>query len=78
MPKLPVVSARKCIDALEKIGFYVNRQKGSHITLHRDNPPGRVTVPNHKELKPGMLKRILKDAGLTTQEFIDLLNDNLE
>jgi len=46
--------------------------------IHRDDPPGRVTVPNHKELKPGMLKRILKDAGLTTQEFIDLLKDNAE
>jgi predicted RNA binding protein YcfA (HicA-like mRNA interferase family) len=73
MPKLPVVSARNCIDALEKLGFYIARQKGSHITLRCDEPSGRVTVPSHKELKPGMLKRILKDAGLNTQEFIDAL-----
>jgi predicted RNA binding protein YcfA (HicA-like mRNA interferase family) len=38
MPKLPVVSARECIRALEKAGFYTQRQKGSHITLRRDNP----------------------------------------
>ncbi len=73
MPKLPVVSAHECIEALKQVGFYVLRQKGSHITLRRTDPPGRVTVPNHKELKPGMLKRILKDAGLTVAEFVELL-----
>lgn len=73
MPKLPVVSARDCIDALMKIGFYISRQRGSHITLHRDNPPRRITIPNHREIKPGTLTRILNDAGLTTQEFMDLL-----
>jgi predicted RNA binding protein YcfA (HicA-like mRNA interferase family) len=51
VPKLPVVSARECIRALQKIGFEVNRQRGSHITLIRGDPPGRVTIPNHKELK---------------------------
>ena len=73
MPKLPVVSAGQCIKALEKIGYEVDRQRGSHITVIRDNPYGRVTVPNHKELKPGMLRRIIRDAGLTVTEFIDLL-----
>jgi predicted RNA binding protein YcfA (HicA-like mRNA interferase family) len=71
--KLPVISARDCIQALEKVGFYINRQKGSHITLRRDNPPGRVTVPNHKTMKPGTLHRVIKDAGLTVDEFVDLL-----
>ncbi len=73
MAKLPVISARECIGALELAGFYIARQKGSHITLRRDLPPGRVTVPNHKTLKPGTLSRVIKDAGLTVDEFIDLL-----
>jgi predicted RNA binding protein YcfA (HicA-like mRNA interferase family) len=73
MPPIPVVHARDCIKALQKIGFYVARQKGSHITLRRDKPSGRITVPNHNPLKPGMLHRIIKDAGLTVDEFIDLL-----
>jgi predicted RNA binding protein YcfA (HicA-like mRNA interferase family) len=73
VPKLPVVSARECIDALEKVGFSISRQRGSHITLHRTDPPGRVTIPNHQEIKRGTLKRILNDAGLTTQEFHNLL-----
>lgn len=73
MPKLPVVSARECISALEKIGFRIRRQKGSHITLIRDEPYRRVTVPNHKEIKSGMLRRIIRDAGITVEEFSDLL-----
>lgn len=73
MPKLPVVSAQECIKALQRIGFVIKRQQGSHITLKRSDPPGRVTVPNHKELKPGMLRRIIREAGLTISEFTDLL-----
>jgi predicted RNA binding protein YcfA (HicA-like mRNA interferase family) len=73
VPKLPVVSARECIRALQKIGFEIDRQRGSHITLIRTDPPGRVTIPNHKEVKPGMLRRIIRDAGLTVAEFTALL-----
>lgn len=74
MPKLPIVSGHECIEALNKVGFFVARQKGSHITLRRNDPPGRVTVPNHKELKPGMLRRIIRDADLSVEEFVDLLS----
>ena len=73
MPKLPVLSARECIAALEKAGFHVIRQRGSHITLRRDNPSARVTVPNHKELKTGMLRSIIRQAGMTVDEFLELL-----
>ena len=73
MPKLPVLSARECITALERAGFNVIRQRGSHITLRRDNPPARVTVPNHKELKTGMLRSVIRQAGMTVDEFLDLL-----
>jgi predicted RNA binding protein YcfA (HicA-like mRNA interferase family) len=73
MPKLAAVNARDCIKALQKAGFYIARQKGSHITLRRDDPRGRVTVPNHNPIKPGMLRGIIKEAGLTVDEFINLL-----
>jgi predicted RNA binding protein YcfA (HicA-like mRNA interferase family) len=73
MARLPVLSARECIAALEKAGFYVSHQRGSHITLRRDTPPGRVTVPNHKELKKGMLRGIIRQAGMTVDEFLELL-----
>lgn len=44
MSKLPVISGRECIKALEKKGFYFKRQEGSHIILRRDNPYAMVVV----------------------------------
>ena len=74
MSKLPIISARECIKALEKIDFYVRRQRGSHIIMRRDDPYAMVVVPDHKTLKPGTLRKIIRDAGLTVDEFIDLLD----
>ena len=75
-PKLPVVSGRQVIRVLERIGYQVVRQRGSHIRL-RDQGNSEhlpVTVPDHKELKPGLLRQILRDAHLTVDEFVDLLS----
>ncbi len=73
MSKVPQISGRECVNALQKIGFYLVRQRGSHMTLRRDDPFVRIVVPNHKTLKTGMLHRIIKDAGLTVEEFLELL-----
>ena len=73
MSKLPVVSGKECLKALEKIGFVIFRQRGSHLTMVRENPPGQVTIPNHKTVAKGTLRAIIKQAGLTVDEFINLL-----
>ena len=74
MTRLPAVKSRECVRALERAGFYVDRQKGSHVTLIRDDPFTRVTVPIHpRDLKPGTLRQIIRDAGLTLDEFVALL-----
>ena len=73
MSKLPQISGRKCVSALQKIGFYVVRQHGSHITMRCDELRSRVVIPNHKTIKKGMLRQIITDAGLTVDEFIELL-----
>ena len=73
MTKLPRISSRECIKALEKIGFYIDRQKGSHIILYRDNPYSKVVVPEHRELPSGTLRAIIKNTDLTVDEFIELL-----
>lgn len=73
MTKLPVISARECIAALKRAGFYISRQEGSHITMRHDEPFRRVTIPNHKTLKKSTLKSILRQAELTTDEFVELL-----
>ncbi len=74
MPKLPIVAAKQVISALEKIGFEILRQRGSHVRLkHTD---GRVvTIPVHsgQNLGKGLLRKILRDTELTREEFIDLL-----
>jgi len=75
MSKLPTVTGKQVIIALEKLDFVVQRQKGSHVRLKDKN--GRVvTVPNHtnKTLGKGLLLKILKDAELSKEEFIDLLD----
>ena len=74
MPKIPIVSAIKVIKVLSKIGYEADHQTGSHIILrHREMPHKRLTVPNHKEIARGTLKAIIEEAGLTVQEFTDLL-----
>lgn len=74
MPSLPVISGKRCVNALEKIGFIVHSQKGSHIILVRNNPKIRISVPNHKELDRGTLRAIIRQANLTVDQFIDLLS----
>ncbi len=73
MSKLPVVSGWTCVKALEQIGFYLDHQKGSHMIVKRDSPKITIAVPNHKELRPGTLRAIINQAGLTVEEFIELL-----
>ncbi|MFQ5951064.1 MAG: type II toxin-antitoxin system HicA family toxin [Candidatus Geothermarchaeales archaeon] len=73
--KLPIISGRQAIRALTKAGFFVVRQKGSHVRLERttDEKKIKLTVPLHKTLKKGTVRRIIKDAGLTVGEFNELL-----
>ena len=74
MPKLPVVSGIKTAKALSKVGFVVDHQTGSHMILRqKEGPHRRITVPNHRELAKGTLRAIINDAGLTVEEFVDLL-----
>ncbi len=73
MSKLPSISGRKCVVTLQKQGFEVRRQTGSHVVLQRDDPYAVVVVPNHKLLKPGTLRGIIRQAGLTVDEFVALL-----
>ena len=73
MSQLPVISGAECIKALEKVDYFVDRQRGSHIILIREEPRTTVTVPNHKELDKGTLRAIIRQAGLSVDEFITLL-----
>ena len=73
MSKLPIISGVECVKALEQIGFAVDRQRGSHIILVRENPRTTVSVPDHKELDRGTLRAIIRQVSLSVDEFVELL-----
>lgn len=73
MPKLPIISGKELIKSLEKIGFEIKRQRGSHIIMkHHD---GRVvTIPLQRKIKKGTLKKgILNPLGVSVEELINLI-----
>ena len=72
MAKLPLISGKKAISAFIKIGYQTVRTRGSHFRLHHSNKEP-LTVPNHKSLGKGLLRKILRDAGITVKEFVKLL-----
>ena len=73
MSTLPRISGRECVKVLEKKGFLFKRQEGSHIILRRNTPFGQVVVPDHKELDRGTLRAIIRQTGLSVDEFVSLL-----
>jgi predicted RNA binding protein YcfA (HicA-like mRNA interferase family) len=76
MPKLPVISGRDAVKALGKAGFepIKRRGKGSHMVVARRDPVTIITIPDHRELDRGTLRSIIRQAGLTVEQFVDLLD----
>ena len=74
MTRLPVVSGRETVKALGRVGYILDHQRGSHMILRNTEPPfRRLTVPDHKELAKGTLRSIIREAGLTVEQFTELL-----
>jgi len=73
MSKLPEISGRDCAQALTRVGFNFRRQTGSHMVLRRDDPFAQVVVPDHRVLDRGTLRAIIRQAGLSVGEFLELL-----
>lgn len=74
MTRLAGISGKDAVKAFEKIGYVVVRQKGSHVRLKNNFRPEKpLTIPLHKEVKIGLLKALIHDAGLSEQEFLNLL-----
>lgn len=72
MPKLPRISGAELVRALERMGFGIARQRGSHVVLKRSTAEGTrgCVVPLHPELKSGTLTSILRQAGVTVDDLI--------
>ena len=74
MPKLPLVSGRDLVKVFAKLGYESDHQTGSHIILrHKNLPHRRLTIPNHKEIAKGTLRAIIRQAGLSREEFFNIL-----
>ena len=74
MSRLANISGRKAVKVFSRIGYRLERQEGSHMILYCGRP-GRpiLSIPDHKELAPGLLRAQIKRAGISVQEFIKLL-----
>ena len=72
---LPLATGKKVIKALERAGFIEHHTTGSHVIMrHQTDLTRRVTVPSHsRDLKPGTLRQIIKQSGLSIEEFSGLL-----
>ena len=74
MSGLPRIGGREVVAVLAKLGYEFDRQRGSHIILrNRNSPHRRMAVPDHKELAKGTLRSIVREAGLTVDQFVALL-----
>ena len=75
-PRLPVISGKKAIKAFAKLGYLSVRQRGSHVRLRHPTDSARrpLTIPLHKELKAELLRRLISDSNLTSEEFLELLD----
>jgi len=74
MTKLPIIKAKELVAALQRMGFIVHHQRGSHVQMkHADGR--RVTVPVHagKDIRRGTLRGIVNDLGVSVDEFIEIL-----
>ena len=72
MSRLPACSGRDAVRVFQRLGYQVDRQTGSHIIL-RHPQMRRLTVPDHRELAKGTLRSLIREAGITKEQFAGLL-----
>ena len=75
MSKLPAISGEKAVKCFEKLGYVIIRQKGSHIRMNHKSDKSKkpLTLPKHKGLGKGLLRKLLRDAEISVEEFNELL-----
>ena len=73
MHKVPLLSGREVVKVFRRLGWYVARQRGSHIILVKEGHIATLSVPNHHEVARGTLRSLIARAGLTIEEFLNVL-----
>jgi predicted RNA binding protein YcfA (HicA-like mRNA interferase family) len=74
MPNLPVVSGKDAVKAFERVGWRVDRQRGSHVIMLKQSHIASLSIPQHKELAKGTLRSLIRAAGMSIEEFVALLD----
>ena len=74
MPRLPALNAREIVRAFGQAGFEFQRQTGGHLILYSAVRHQTLSVPNHASVKRGTLRALVRQAGLTIEEFLRLLD----
>ncbi len=69
MPELPVVSGRDARQAFERLGWTFRRQTGSHMILTKAGSIASLSIPDHRGLAPGTLRKLIRAAGISVEEF---------
>ena len=73
MARLPVVSGKQAAKVFEKLGFVYRNTTGDHV-IYKKPGVGTLSIPDHRELDAGLLRRLISDAGITPEEFQKLLH----
>lgn len=73
MPVLPHVSGEEAVKAFQRDGWQLVRQRGSHLIMVKDGQIASLSIPNHKEVARGTLRALIRNAGLTVHDFLELL-----
>ncbi len=69
MPELPVVSGQEARRAFERLGWTFRRQTGSHMILTKAGSIASLSIPDHRELAPGTLRKLIRSAGVSVEQF---------
>jgi predicted RNA binding protein YcfA (HicA-like mRNA interferase family) len=73
MSKIRLISGDQAVKFFQKFGYHVVRQRGSHIRMHHLTNPNKqpLTIPRHKQLGRGLIRKLLRDANISMQEFVE-------
>ncbi len=73
MPRLPAVDWRDAVRVFQKAGWQYDRTRGSHYIMVKPGEPGLLSIPMHNPVKRGTLRKLIREAGLTPDQFLALL-----
>lgn len=74
MGRLANISGKQAVKAFQKAGWQVRGQVGSHVVMTKPDVPANLSIPQHKELSVGTLRALIRNAGLTVEEFLGYLD----